>query len=180
MSFPKILLIVVSLVVAAAAVAYWQLGGWQEASVQTIAPEGGAYRMVGKPYTGTPGHPEMEKIFRDVRKRWEGGELPGMMAIAVFREPLTNKDTLEQFMGVLLPPNFTPSPLPEGYELLQIPARQSVQARLEAHSSVWPSPRTLREKIEGYAQQQGHQLRQDVTLEKYVSPRRLEVEVPIR
>jgi hypothetical protein len=179
MSLPKILLLVISIFLVVAAVAYWQLGGWEEPSVQTVAVEGGYYRMVGKPYRGTPGHPELEKIFREIRKSWEGGSLPGVIAIAVFKEPLTNKDTLEQFVGVLLPPDTAPDPLPEGYELLQIPVQQAVQARVEAHSVVWPSPGSLREKIVQFAAQQGHGLRGDVTLEKYISPRQLEVEVPI-
>lgn len=179
MSLPKILLIVVTIFLVAAAVVYWQVGGFEEPSVQTVAVEGGHYRMIGKPYIGTPGHPELEKTFREIRKRWEGGELPGIMAVAVFKEPLTNKDTLEQFVGVLLPPNTAAGPLPEGYELLQIPVQQAVQAKVEAHSVVWPSPGSLREKIVQFAGQQGQLLRGDVTLEKYVSPRRLEVEVPI-
>lgn len=178
MSFRKILLIVLPLFLATTVVIYWQLGGFKEAEA-TVVPVDGAYRLVGKSYVGTLEHPSLSELLDEVGQKWESGELPGVLTVAVLKEPVTDKDTVEQFIGVLLEPGVKLPQLPKGYELMEVEAKQAIRVRLEAHSSVWPTPDKLREKAEVLAREQGHVIQSNILLEKYHGPGLLEVELPL-
>lgn len=177
MSLRRVFFVVVPVVLLISAFIYWQLGGFEEVKVEAVEVQN--YRLVGKQYVGTVQHPAMEKLFEEIKGHWESGELPGVVTVAVFKEPATEKDTVEQFVGVLLPAEAPLPHLPQGYELLEIPASQAVRASLEANAAVWPTPDKLREAITTYAATEGYPLRKDVLLEKYHGPDRLEVEVPL-
>lgn len=178
MSTRKILLIVIPLVLVISAFIYWQMGGFEQPEASVIEVEGG-YTLVGKEYIGTLKHPALNELLDEVGQRWESGELPGVLTVAVLKEPKTDKDTVEQFIGVLLPAGQTPKQLPPGYEIMQMPARKAIRVTLEAHSSVWPSPDKLRDRAEAFAKEKGYTLQSGILFEKYHGPRKLEVEVPL-
>lgn len=179
MSIRKILLIVVPIFLAAAAITYALLGGFREAEVALVEVEGSGYRLVGKPYRGTLKDPALNELLNEVGGLWEQGTLSGVLTVAILKEPVTDKDTVEQFIGVLLPKGEQFDELPPAYELLEVPAQQAVRASLQAHSSVWPSPNKLREEAEHYAREKGYELQPSILFEKYYGPGRLEVEVPL-
>lgn len=176
----KILGIVIPLFLLIATGIYWLLGGFREAEVALVELEQG-YTLVGKQYVGTLEHPALQDLLDDVGRRWEAGELPGVLTVAVLKEPKTSKkDTVEQFIGVIIPQNTAPGQLPKGYERLELPANSAIRVRLEAHPSVWPTPDKLREKAEAFAQEHGYEVQPGILLEKYYGNNRLEVELPIR
>lgn len=179
MSTPKILLIVVSVFLLVAAVAYWQLGGFKEVEVALVELEG-EYRLVGKPYRGRLKSPELNGLLEEVNARWTAGELPGVLTVAVLKEPASDKDTVEQFIGVLLSAGEEPGVLPAGYSMMQLPATKVVRASPQGHPSVWPSPDQLRAKVEAFAREQGYPLQPDILFEKYHGPDKLEVEIPLQ
>ncbi|AHM60738.1 hypothetical protein D770_12410 [Flammeovirgaceae bacterium 311] len=178
MSFRKILLIVIPIVLVVATLIYWQLGGFREAQAELVEVEGG-YTLVGKHYLGTLQHPSLQEILDEVGQRWERGELPGVLTVAVIQEPVTDKDTVEQFIGVLLPAAESLKQLPQGYEIMQVEAQKAIRVSLDAHSSVWPTPDKLRQKAEDYARENNIKIQPRMLLEKYYGPGRLEVELPL-
>ena len=178
MSTRKILFVVLPVFVVGVLVVYWLIGGFKDAAVELVEVEG-PYRLVGRPYMGTLEHPELKNILDEVGQRWESGELTGVLTVAVLKEPKTNKDTVEQFIGVLLPADGKVPQLPEGYQVMQVEAKRAIRVSLDAHSSVWPSPDKLRDKAESYAKEKGFSIQKDVLFEKYHGPGRLEVELPL-
>lgn len=178
MSFRKILLVVVPIVLVVATLIYWQLGGFKEAQAEIVEVEGG-YTLVGKHYLGTLKHPALQNILDEVGERWERGELPGVLTVAVIKEPVTDKDTVEQFIGVLQPASVKLPQLPEGYEIMQVEAQKAIRVSLDAHASVWPTPDKLRRKAEDYARENGLNIQPHMLLEKYYGSQRLEVELPL-
>lgn len=178
MSFRKIFFIVIPVVLALAAVIYALLGGFREAEISLVEVKGG-YRLAGKPYVGTLKNPALTQLLDEVGSHWESGALPGVLTVAILKEPLTDKDTVEQFIGVLLPAGAEPEKLPASYEVMEVPARQAVRASLDAHASVWPSPDKLRDKAEAFARERGYTLQSEVFFEMYHGPSRLEIEMPL-
>lgn len=178
LSIRKILFVVVPFFLAISAVVYWQVGGFKEAEVTLVEVEG-KYTLVGKEYVGTLKHPALQNLLDEVGRRWESGELPGVLTVAVLKEPETDKDTVQQFIGVLLPADTVLQTLPAGYELMEVPAVSAIRVKLDAHSSVWPSPDKLRDKAEAFAREKGYTIQPDLLFEKYYGPRRLEVELPL-
>lgn len=178
MSFRKILLIVIPVVLLVSTLIYWQLGGFKEAQAEVV-PVAGGYTLVGKHYLGTLKHPALQEMLDEVGQRGESGELPGVLTVAVLKEPVTDRDTVEQFIGVLLPSAATLPQLPQGYEIMQVEAQSAIRVSLDAHSSVWPTPDKLRSKAEDYARENGLAIQPQILLEKYHGPGRLEVELPL-
>ena len=102
MSVRKTLLIIIPVFLLIATAGFWYLGGFNEPEVSEVVVVGG-YTLVGKEYVGTLKHPALNELLDEVSKRWEAGEFPGVLTVAVLKEPKTDKDTVEQFIGVLLP-----------------------------------------------------------------------------
>ncbi|WP_224996595.1 hypothetical protein [Cesiribacter sp. SM1] len=178
MSFRKILFIVIPSVLLVSAIIYWLLGGFKSPQVEVVAVEGG-YTLVGKHYLGTLKHPALQDILDEVGQRWESGQLPGVLTVAVLKEPVTDKDTVEQFIGVLLPATEQLKELPEGYEIMEVEAQRAIRVSLDAHSSVWPTPDKLRQRAEEHARENGLAIQPHILLEKYYGPGHLEVELPL-
>jgi hypothetical protein len=164
--------------ILAAAAGYWYLGGFNEPQVSIV--EHGGYRMVGKYYSGESGSSEANSTFREVAKLSQSGTLAGTMAVVILHEATEELDSVHQFVGILLPDkNQKLPPEADSLQLLEIPNRQSVRAQLQASSLVWPSPDKIVEAARQYAQEKGLQLAPNLTIEKYVSPTLLEVELPV-
>lgn len=175
----KLLTIILPLFLLISAGAYWYLGGFKEPEVSLVELDRG-YTLVGKEYVGTLEHPALQDLLTEVGGRWEAGEIPGVLTVAVLREPETSKkDTVEQFIGVLLPAETRLQQLPQGYELMELPASSAIRVELEAHASVWPTPDKLREKAEAFAREKGYTLQPGILFEKYYGSNRLEIEVPV-
>ncbi len=178
MSFRKVILFIIPAVLAVSAIIYAFLGGFKAPEVVLIALEGD-YRLVGKPYVGTLKNPELNKLLDEVGRRWESGEIPGVLTVAILKEPVTDKDTVEQFIGILLPAGPMPQTLPQGYEIMQLAATKAIRVSLDANAAVWPTPDKLLKKAEAFAAEKGYRLQPGIHFEKYQGPSRLEVELPV-
>jgi hypothetical protein len=178
MSFRKILIIVIPSILLVSALIYWFLGGFKDPQVEVVEVKEG-YTLVGKHYLGTLKHPALQDILDEVGQRWESGELPGVLTVAVLKEPVTDKDTVEQFIGVLLPASEQLEALPDGYEIMQVEAQRAIRVSLDAHASVWPTPDKLRQRAEEHAREKGLSIQPHILLEKYIGSDHLEVELPL-
>lgn len=155
---------------------YYYLGGFTGRELEVV--EVNDYRLMGKRYFGRLDNPALEDVFYEVRSQAESGAPSGTLAIVVLKEPETGKDSVEQFIGILLDQPAQAS-LPQGWELFTIEANRAVRNTIRAHNLVMPRPKEIRDEIEEYAREQQLPLRTDITIEKYLGERHLEVEVPL-
>ena len=157
---------------------YWYLGGFKEPAASLVEHKG--YRLVGKYYSGESNSTEAQQTFRTVAQLHQSGEVEGVMAVVILHEATEEKDSVHQFVGILLPENNRNLPASaDSLQLLEIPNRQAVRVQLEASSLVWPSPDKIVEQGKNFAADNNLKLAPKLTIEKYVSPNLLEVELPV-
>ena len=155
---------------------YYYFGGFTEREQELV--EVNDYHLVGKHYKGKLNSKELEDIFYEVRSQYEKGEPAGTLTLVTIKEPATGKDTLEQFIGIL-----TESPgattLPKGWETYTIEAEQAVRNTVRAHNLVMPKPEEVRDEILVFASNKNLNLKPNISIEKYLGERHLEVEIPV-
>lgn len=176
MSVKKYVFYVVLLTGILTLLGYYYLGGFTGRTLDVV--EVNDYQLVGKRYQGKLDSPVLEDIFYEVRNQAESGAPAGTLSIVVFKEPDTAKDSVDQFIGILLDQP-AESSLPEGWESYTIEADRAVRITIRSHNLVMPKPNLIRDEIEEYAQAQQLSLREGVTIEKYLGERHLEIEVPL-
>jgi hypothetical protein len=177
MSVRKYIFYVVLLAGVLTLLGYYYLGGFTERSVELVAVND--YHLAGIRYQGKLGTDALEEIFYEVQDKVRDGSLAGTMAIMVLKEPQTGKDSVDQYVGVLLE-NPGEASLPQGWERFTIEASQALRSSIRAHNLVMPSPKEIRDEIQDYARKHELPLRTDVTIEKYLGERHLEVEIPLQ
>lgn len=177
MSVKKYVFFVVLLTAIITLVGYYYLGGFKGRTLDVV--EVSDYQLMGKRYYGRLDSPALEDIFYEVRSQAQSGSPSGTLVIVVFREPESEKDSVDQFIGILLDQP-AESRLPEGWESLTIEASRAVRNTIRSHNLVMPKPNVIRDEIEEYAQSRQLPLRKDVTIEKYLGERHLEIEVPLK
>lgn len=177
MSVKKYVFYVVLLAGIFTLLGYYYLGGFTGRTLEVV--EVSDYQLMGKRYQGRLDSPALEDIFYEVRSQAESGAPAGTMAIVVLKEPETGKDSVDQFVGILLDGPLEAANLPEGWEMFVIEADRAVRNTIRSHNLVMPKPNVIRDEIEEYAQAQQLPLRTDITIEKYLGERHLEVEVPL-
>jgi hypothetical protein len=155
---------------------YYLLGGFKERELNLV--EVGGYRLVGKEFKGRFGNQQLEDIFFEVQEHVQEGEPAGTFTIVVLREPENEKDTLHQFIGILL--DNPSAPVPEGWQPFELDAEQAVRSTIRSHNLVMPKPIAIREELEDYAQTQNVKLQPGITIEKYLGERHLQIEVPLQ
>lgn len=166
------------LFIAAAAVGYWYLGGFREPSVEVVEHQG--YRLLGNYYSGKSGSSEAQELFRDIASLSQSGAVAGTMAVVVLHEATEEQDSVHQFIGILLSERGAALPRQaDSLQLLEIPNYSAVRVELEASSLVWPSPDKITARAREFAAQNKLSLAPDLIIEKYVSPGRLQVELPL-
>lgn len=176
MSVKKYVFFVVLLTGIITLVGYYYLGGFKGRTLDVVEVDD--YQLTGKRYYGRLDSPALEDIFYEVRSQAQSGRLEGTLVIVVFKEPENEKDSVDQFIGILLDQP-AESGLPEGWESFTIEANRAVRNTIRSHNLVMPKPNVIRDEIEEYAQEQQLPLRKDVTIEKYLGERHLEIEVPV-
>lgn len=176
MSVKKYVFYVVLLTGILTLLGYYYLGGFTGRTLDVV--EVSDYRLMGRRYQGKLDNPALEDIFYEVRGQAQSGTPEGTMTIVVLREPETGKDSVDQFIGILLDQPEEAS-LPEGWERFVIEADGAVRNTIRSHNLVMPKPNVIRDEIEEYARAQQLPLREGLTIEKYLGERHLEVEVPI-
>lgn len=157
---------------------YLYFGGFEDPELQVV--EVNDYHFAGKPYKGTLNNKELENIFYEVRQQYEKGAPAGTFSIVVLKEPQTQKDTVEQFIGIILQEPLNNASLPAGWENFKVEADQAVRSTIRSHNLVMPKPQAIKEEIQNFAQAQNLQLNNGITIEKYLGERHLEIEVPVR
>lgn len=176
MSVKKYVFYVVLLTGILTLLGYYYLGGFTGRNLEVV--EVSDYQLVGKRFQGKLDSPALEEIFYEVRNQAQSGTPAGTLTIVVLKEPETEKDSVDQFIGILLDQPAEAS-LPEGWERFTIEADRAVRNTIRSHNLVVPKPNVIRDEIEHYAQAQQLPLRKDITIEKYLGERHLEVEVPL-
>lgn len=177
MSVKKYVFYVVLLTGILTLLGYYYLGGFTSRDLEVV--EVNNYQLVGKHYQGKLDNPALEEIFYEVRHQAESGAPSGTLSIVVLKEPETGKDLVDQFIGILLDSPAEEVNLPDGWESMTIEAKRAVRATIRSHNLVMPKPYVIRNEIEEFAQEQQLLLRTDVTIEKYLGERHLEIEVPV-
>lgn len=177
MSVKKYILYVLVLTGIIALAGYYYFGGFEETELQLV--EVNDYHLAGKYYKGTLSNKQLEDIFFEVRRQYEKGEPAGTFSIVVLKEPETAKDTVEQFIGIILQEPVAASSLPAGWESLHIKAGQAVRSTIRSHNLVMPKPFAIKEEIKTFAQAQNLKLNPAFTIEKYLGERHLEIEIPV-
>ena len=176
MSAKKYIFLVVLLSAIIALGGYYYFGGFTEREQELVAVDN--YHLVGRYYKGTLSNKKLEDIFYEVRSLHEKGEPAGVLTLVTIKEPLTGKDTLEQFIGILTA-NAGANALPQGWETYTIEARQAVRNTVRAHNLVMPKPEEVRAEIHEFADAHNLNLKPNISIEKYLGERHLEVEIPV-
>lgn len=177
MSVKKYLLFVLLLTGIITLAGYYYFGGFEEREQELVTI--GDYHFAGKYYKGTLKDNELENIFFEVREQYEAGSPAGIFTIVVLKEPETPKDTVEQFIGILLNEPVAENALPKGWETFTVEAEQAVRNTIRSHNLVMPKPNEIREEMKDFAEAQNLRLNEEITIEKYLGERHLEIEIPI-
>ncbi len=177
MSPKKYILLVVLLSAVIGLGGYYYFGGFTPRQQQLV--EVNDYYLVGRHYKGRLDNNALEEIFYEVRSQHEKGEPSGVLTIVTLKEPLTAKDTVEQFIGLLTETPYA-SPLPAGWERFTLETNRAVRNTIRAHNLVMPKPYEIKEEIQEFANKNNLNLKSDVSIEKYMGERHLEVEIPVR
>ena len=176
MSGKKYIITVLLITAVISLAGYIYLGGFKERELSLIEVED--YHLVGKHYRGNLENEVLGNIFFEVQNKVQQGELDGVLTVVVLKEPVEEKDTVEQFIGVL-----TQSPvakIPKGWERFIVEADQAVRSTILSHNMVMPAPNVIRGELEEFASGKSLELQPAISIEKYIGPRHLEVEVPVR
>lgn len=156
---------------------YYYFGGFEDPELQVV--EVNDYQFAGKLYKGTLQNKELENIFYEVRQQYDKRAPAGTFSIVVLKEPETGKDTVEQFIGIMLQEPLNEASLPAGWETIKVEAGQAVRSTIRSHNLVMPKPHAIKEEIQNFARTHNLQLNSQVTIEKYLGERHLEIEVPV-
>ena len=170
----KKILIIAAIAIAVIVGFYIYLGGLNEikVSVEQVSD----YHLAGKHFQGKANDPFVEDTFFEIRQHLENQKLEGTLTIVHYKDTTLSNKEVRLFIGVKL--NKGTADLPEGYQRLTIPARQSIRATVEAHNVVMPKPGSVEAKIEEKAEALQISLA-PLTIEQYVSARVLLVDVPV-
>ncbi|WP_017731306.1 hypothetical protein [Nafulsella turpanensis] len=175
MSGKKYIITVLLIAAVISLAGYIYLGGFKDRELALV--EVNNYHLIGKHYTGTLQNEALGDIFFEVQDKVQQDELEGVLTVVVLKEPVEEKDTVEQFIGVL-----TEQPveeLPEGWEHFTVEADQAVRSTIRSHNMVMAKPNVIREELEAFAKEQGLKLQPNISIEKYIGERHLEIEVPV-
>lgn len=153
---------------------YALLGGFREPEY-SIAPRA-AYSLAGYEYQGRYTEKRLEKIFYSARALNEA--IPNStLALVTFIEPEKARDTLHQFIGVVLPEQG--ASIADSVDRLSLPASQVARAYLNKHALVMPRPAEVKAWLKDYAEDQGYRLTGEPSVEKYLAESELIVELPV-
>jgi hypothetical protein len=157
---------------------YIFLGGFKEVTF-SIQPVSKPKVLAGVPFEGNMRSSRLDSLFEVTRQIHQSGQLKGTLGAIYYDVPLKkqSRGEINALIGVWL--DDASMSLPKGFQLRTIPAGKVVQARLQAHFLVSPSPDEVQEKMRQYARQQGLQP-ENLVIEEYLSDESIILETPIR
>jgi len=115
---------------------YGYLGGFDspDISINTSEP----VTMVGKYYAGRVEDKQFDQLFQEIGKDLEAKKLTGTLANIYYNNPEDQNDSIKAFIGVAV--KTSPTPLPDGYELRQLPGgKRVVRVTSRAHYLLAPN-----------------------------------------
>ena len=154
--------------------AYYLLGGFKDRSVVKIGPV--KRNIIGKAFEGYYAHPDLERIWNDARELVEKGAITGSLAVVNFQNDSLDNDEVQQFIGIVIDGGM--AEIPVGFEVLELKMDQRLMIALSMHPLVRPSPPTIEEMFNSYAEENGSQLG-NYTLELHFQDNSMIVESPI-
>lgn len=171
----KIALAIVAVIMLSLVGLYVYLGGLNtiEISIQNVQ---GPYRIVGIDFEGRPTDKRVREHFFDLRERIERGELKGRLSMVYFRDAETKRNEVKLFMGVIL--DEIPAEIPDEFRMMGVEVREVVEARLEVHNLVMPSPASIEERMIAFAQNAGY-THQPISIEIYSPDNSVRVHIPV-
>lgn len=157
---------------------YTFLGGFKNIAF-SIQPVSKPKVLAGIPFEGNMRSSRLDSLFEVTRQIHQSGRLKGTLGAIYYDVPLKKRSRgeINALIGIWLDEASTP--LPKGFQLRTIPAGKVVQARLQAHFLVSPSPDEVQEKMRQYARQQRLQP-ENLVMEQYLSDESIILETPIR
>src|SRR5690606_21343601 len=128
---------------------YWQLGGFNKINIST--KERQDIKLLGLTYRGTPQDEQLGVTFQTIEKLIKAYPEATLHTI-YYTEPAGKLDTLEAFVGVEYSDIFETK---EGLEIVEISCTQIIEADIQAHKLVMPSPKRVVNELEAFAKDNG-------------------------
>jgi hypothetical protein len=156
---------------------YTFLGGFNDISISTQTVSSPRV-LVGLPYDGPVRSAHLDSIYQSVRQLYEQGKLKGELG-ALYKDiskEKRRKGEIEGLIGVWVKDSL--QALPPGFTRRVVYSSQVVQASIQAHFLVSPSPDEVQEDMRKYAQSQGLQP-ESYVMEKYLSDNSIILEIPV-
>ena len=144
----KIFLLIAGLILFGFGI-YWQLGGFNKISFSI--KERQDIKLLGLSYRGTPQDEQLGITFQTIEKLIEKYPETTLHTI-YYTEPAGKLDTLEAFVGVEYSDLFE---IKENLEIVEISCTQIIEADIQAHKLVMPSPNSVEDELEAFAMDNG-------------------------
>lgn len=151
---------------------YWKLGGFNSVSFSIEDRED--IRLLGISYRGTPQDPVMVETFQEIEKVISQYPQSRLHTI-YYIEPAGKRDTLHVFVGVEYLEEIAGK---SSFELKEIPCKKVIVAKIQSHKSVMPSPESVKQQINDFAENEGFVL-QGVLVDKIISKSQVDVIAPL-
>jgi hypothetical protein len=154
---------------------YFILGGFKDVHISKVNTQ--PYILAGQYFEGKHNDAQIRDLFNQAKKHMESGALPGVITMIYHLSPeKEERGLVQQWVGVLV--NDTTYQLPANYVYHIIDANQAVRAVIEAHNIVMPSPHSINQQIEEFAQQNNLELA-PLSVEKILADDLIEVDRPV-
>jgi hypothetical protein len=156
---------------------YTFLGGFNDIAISS-QPVSSPRVLVGLPYDGPVRSVHLDSIYQSVRQLYEQGKLKGELGALYADVPKEKrrKGEIAGLIGVWVKDSL--QALPPGFTRRVVNTSQVVQANIQAHFLVSPSPDEVQEDMREYARAQ--QLKpESYVMEKYLSDNSIILEIPV-
>ena len=168
------LYIVIALLFTSFLILYNQLGGFKEPEITHEPVQ--EYTFAGKKYKGKASDPAMEQLFSEMKGIKKDNQFEGPLVMVWHREAASKDDAVEVLIGIeILPGEIVPGLLETS--ILQM--NGVIRAKISAHTSVMPNPKSVLKKIRHFAEKNGYVL-QDIVIDKYPEESVVYTEIPVR
>ena len=151
---------------------YWQLGGFNK--IRFSIKEKRNIKLLGLTYRGTPQDEQLGITFQTIEKLLKKHPEATLHTI-YYTEPAGKLDTLEAFVGVEYSGLFEPK---DSLEIVEISCTQVIEADIQAHKLVMPSPNRVKGELETFAMDNGLTT-QGIYVDKIIDKGHVKVLVPL-
>lgn len=151
---------------------YHLLGGFEDFDV--FRSNNNHYTIAGKWVSGLGVYQDEKDTFREMGQLILDGKLKGVLCMIDYQPDTLERHEVHRFIGVLIDEEMFL--VPSGLEIQEIKAETSFMSALTMHTMVMPNTKTVRDKIETYADSSGYQLR-NYSLERFYQDESVLVEM---